>query len=803
MVMASRLKRWLAGVDLRFHQHDEAAYKSSLEQELVRSMQVCAIVLCFSSLAISVPMLMKQVGRDDSAFTGSVSDPRTVVFAFRALQFVAGLVLSTLCWLWRRWREPNWCVDWELLGILVFLFFICTQPVINVRFMAIAWGLDPDDTWGFSSCNALEDAMINLDLAMTAAALFVPFRAVVFWIPAAACIGSIFLVSVLLRPASDVYKSVLIMVVLTSWAVVGAWRHEKHVREKWITEHKLKQTEKKVDEQGAAIQAGLALTRGFEAVLSALCDFVIKLSSDLRMVAPDTSVDSFFGMAMEHRTFSDVVAPRDHARLQVALEHAVELATPENLHLTLVRDACGEHEATVLLMALETSCPRYIIGVRVEHDLATQHAEAELKPSTKGSADFAELEEPRPMSDIHTMKESLPLTTPTGHIFAGAATSVDNLVALGMAEHWLIPASEIQLVPGMLLGSGGFGVVVGARYGGSDVAIKVPLACAEAQRSSSDMLSICNELRLLRHLRHPNVVCMYGALCDPKQFDIALVMEFLHGTTLAKFLTGGEVGVVPRVHLLEDIVAALVCMHSSQPAMVHGDLKDTNIFVEKHQRRDSCFQWRAKLLDFGLSKMRTKHSRLRGGTWNWMAPEQATSTGTVPHSSADVFSLGRVVFFVVCGSRPNMTRSHLRESMRTQVVPPLDWGSGSILIPSHRPVTEQCCQWEPDRRPSILEAQRTLRAAAHHVLGSLFPIEGTPESSVHELLNQARNLERCHSSITTLVEHPEAPPLSTPVRAQDDSDASFDGTLDLPESFDTPSEARTAGSSPPEHTCSV
>ena len=68
-----------------------------------------------------------------------------------------------------------------------------------------------------------------------------------------------------------------------------------------------------------------------------------------------------------------------------------------------------------------------------------------------------------------------------------------------------------------------------------------------------------------------------------------------HGETLLDFITEQNPRNLQRVQVLADIGAAMAFLHSSRPQIVHGDLKDSNIFVEEtcHARR------RAKLLDFG------------------------------------------------------------------------------------------------------------------------------------------------------------------------------------------------------------
>merc|ERR1719265_346321 len=96
-----------------------------------------------------------------------------------------------------------------------------------------------------------------------------------------------------------------------------------------------------------------------------------------------------------------------------------------------------------------------------------------------------------------------------------------------------------------------------------------------------------------------------------------------------------------------DVCSALRYLHSHRPPIVHGDLKGSNVFVEFVDAPTP----RAKLLDFGLSRIVSKDSAPLSGTPNWMAPE--ITTGKVkPSPRADVFSLGLLLHFIVTGLKP-------------------------------------------------------------------------------------------------------------------------------------------------------
>jgi len=138
-------------------------------------------------------------------------------------------------------------------------------------------------------------------------------------------------------------------------------------------------------------------------------------------------------------------------------------------------------------------------------------------------------------------------------------------------------------------------------------------------------------------------------MLQPEVGDLALVLELLEGQTVHDYVLDLRVApsLLERYALVIGICSGLCYLHCQTPRVVHGDLKGKNILVE----RQVPFP-RAKLLDFGLSRMLTKHARPLGGTLEYMAPEVALSKSS-PSCSADVFSFGGVAFFVITGRRPH------------------------------------------------------------------------------------------------------------------------------------------------------
>ena len=121
---------------------------------------------------------------------------------------------------------------------------------------------------------------------------------------------------------------------------------------------------------------------------------------------------------------------------------------------------------------------------------------------------------------------------------------------------------------------------------------------------------------MLRHVRHPNVVLFYGAYLEPEGGTIGLVFEKVNGQPLAAYLDAGP----PARHrhqILLGTGSAVRFLHAQKPCIVHGDLKDRNVLVEAWEAGP-----RARLLDFGLSRLVTRNAKLLGGTMRWEGESQ-------------------------------------------------------------------------------------------------------------------------------------------------------------------------------------
>ncbi|MCC6623264.1 MAG: protein kinase [Deltaproteobacteria bacterium] len=195
------------------------------------------------------------------------------------------------------------------------------------------------------------------------------------------------------------------------------------------------------------------------------------------------------------------------------------------------------------------------------------------------------------------------------------------------------------------VGQGGMGVVYRARDldAGGLVALKAlkRLQPAAVQRFS-------REAELLAALSHPGIVryVAHGADGTDEPF---LVMEWLDGEDLAQRLLRGPLDVAQAVALTKRVAAALGAAHAQ--GVVHRDVKPHNLFLPQGRLEE------VKIVDFGVARPGGELSDMTAtgallGTAGYLAPEQATLGARGLEASADVFSLGCVLYECLTGRLP-------------------------------------------------------------------------------------------------------------------------------------------------------
>eukprot|EP00249_Psilotum_nudum_P022895 c28683_g3_i1 orf=411-3836(+) len=262
---------------------------------------------------------------------------------------------------------------------------------------------------------------------------------------------------------------------------------------------------------------------------------------------------------------------------------------------------------------------------------------------------------------------------------------------------WEIPWEDID--KGDRIGLGSYGEVYRGEWHGTEVAVKKFLD----QDISGDALEeFRSEVRIMRRLRHPNVVLFMGAVT--RSPNLSIVTEFLPRGSLYRLIHRPNSQLDDerrRMRMALDVAKGMNYLHSSTPVIVHRDLKSPNLLVDKN--------WVVKVCDFGLSRM--KHntflsSKSTAGTPEWMAPEVLRNEPS--NEKSDVYSFGVILWELATLQQPWSWLNPM------QVVGAVGFQHRRLDIPDDvdpivSKIIRQCWESDPYLRPSFTEIIATLK----------------------------------------------------------------------------------------------
>eukprot|EP00931_Biecheleriopsis_adriatica_P116030 TRINITY_DN91744_c0_g1_i1.p1 TRINITY_DN91744_c0_g1~~TRINITY_DN91744_c0_g1_i1.p1 ORF type:complete len:707 (-),score=92.52 TRINITY_DN91744_c0_g1_i1:86-1933(-) len=463
------------------------------------------------------------------------------------------------------------------------------------------------------------------------------------------------------------------------WAVTGViimamyYPFSAGTRNQYLTEQQL------ADEKQA-----------FSRLLAMQNDSVITVDSSGIIVSTGQGLDSMVGRSLEGQMLANCLSSdEERERIQSALASAKDSKTPVLMPTTLLVDSEAV-KADFFIVHRGSATAAFMVGVRCVHEVLP-------KPSVLTSTAQEKIEFAEP--DETGLSETGPSINTEKLLGSGLN---ENIARLGLREHWLIQESHLCWDETEVLGQGGFGVVQTARFHGSPVAVKTSL---HHPRSLNETTAV-HELRILRFMRHPNIVSFLGASLDVTAGKVYLVFELIAGGhTLQEVVSSIDYGSISErgqlliCDVLQGVGSALCYMHAV--GCLHRDIKPSNVLTELLHLR-----LRAKLTDFGLSHHIGDSTTIRGTT-RWMAPEALglrKDEAQVLGPSADIFSYGVLIYYTVSGHRPHseVTDSELRRLAKASSLPKLEWPATTAL-PGIDDLAERCMQDDPSKRPCMTQ----------------------------------------------------------------------------------------------------
>ncbi|XP_055715110.1 aurora kinase C [Phlebotomus papatasi] len=201
---------------------------------------------------------------------------------------------------------------------------------------------------------------------------------------------------------------------------------------------------------------------------------------------------------------------------------------------------------------------------------------------------------------------------------------------------------------GRLLGRGKFGNVYIAREKETKFVVALKVLFKKQIQDSGVEHQVRREIEIQSHLRHSNILRMYGYFHDDAR--IYLILEYApKGTLFAaqKQQPNNRFEEAQTAGYIKSLASALIYLHEKN--VIHRDIKPENLLLG--------YKGELKIADFGWSvhEMNSMRTTLCG-TLDYLPPEMIQGK---PHTkTVDLWNLGVLCYELLCGEAPFMAEGY-------------------------------------------------------------------------------------------------------------------------------------------------
>lgn len=214
--------------------------------------------------------------------------------------------------------------------------------------------------------------------------------------------------------------------------------------------------------------------------------------------------------------------------------------------------------------------------------------------------------------------------------------------SIGRHRSWQLTDFDI----GKPLGRGKFGNVYLARERGSKYVVALKVLFKNQLQQSNVEHQLRREIEIQSHLRHPNILRLYGYFYDSTR--VYLILEYAAKGELYKELQrAGRFDERRTATYIASLAKALIYCHSKH--VIHRDIKPENLLLGLNGE--------LKIADFGWS-VHAPNSRRKTlcGTLDYLPPEMVE--GALHDDRVDIWSLGVLCYEFLIGQPPFEAAGH-------------------------------------------------------------------------------------------------------------------------------------------------
>lgn len=260
-----------------------------------------------------------------------------------------------------------------------------------------------------------------------------------------------------------------------------------------------------------------------------------------------------------------------------------------------------------------------------------------------------------------------------------------------------------------------------------------------------------NEIETLSRVRSPRLVNLLGFGSDPVDGRKLIVVEYMPNGSLYDLLHKNETkppGLARRVKIAVQVAKAVHHLHSSNPPVIHRDIKSSNVLFDG--------KWNARLGDFGLAlRGHVEDVKIQctppAGTLGYLDPCYL-APGDLSAKS-DVFSFGILLLEILSGrnaidlkySPPSVVdwaAPLIRSGEYAEIFDPnIEMSSDDSAVRQLAVLAARCVKSTAEKRPEMAEVVQCLVAAGKRITSLVWGrrrVKRTPPPSIkYEPLNES------------------------------------------------------------------